>query len=174
VPGSSDEWLASIDPVVLANQQVLGEFATWVTGLPGIWEAGYVVGINDAAGKATTLLWAGESPVHEFVRAEANRRGITLTIRSVRYSVAELTTATSRLRACADRPEWDGFRIGYVKWTDGTRDGLLVGGEYETPSEWADAARLADTLAFARSMASEVAEVEIGSMVLLGHGSDQG
>jgi hypothetical protein len=174
VPGSSDESLAPVDPVVLANQQELGMFAEWLAGLPGIQEAGYVVGINDAESKATTLLWAGESPMHELIRAEARRRGITLTIRSVRYSRAQLATATSRLRACVDHPGWDGFRVSWVAWTDATRDGLIVGGEYETPSERADAARSADTLAFARSLVPEVAGVEIRSIVLLGHGSDQG
>jgi hypothetical protein len=173
-PGSSDEWLASIDPVALANQLELGKFTTWLIELPGIQEAGCVTGINDAESKATTLLWAGESAMHDIVRAEANRRGITLAIRPVRYSAAHLDTATRRLWACANRPEWDGFRISYTAGTNATRDGISVGGEYETPSERPDAERLADTLAFAQSIAPEVVEVEIGSAVPLGHGSDQG
>ena len=163
-----------IDPVVLANQQELAQLTTWLIGLPGIKEAGYVAGINHAETKAKTLLWAGESTMHDIIRAEANRRGITLTIRSVRYSLAQLDTAASRLWACVDRPEWNGFRISYIAGTNATRDGLSVGGAYETPSERADAARLTDTLAFAQSIAPEVVEVEIGSVVPLGHRPDQG
>ncbi|MCH6171280.1 hypothetical protein [Pseudonocardia alaniniphila] len=162
VPGSSDEYLASVDPALLANQRELGTFTTWLVELPGIRDAGYVGGINDAAGKATTLLWAGESPLHDTVRAEAARRDIALTIRLVRYSRAQLDDAAKRLFASAGRAEWNGFIITLISGPDATRDGLLVTGEYDTPSKAAPDPRLQHTLAFARTVAPEVVALEIG------------
>ncbi|NMH78575.1 hypothetical protein [Pseudonocardia xinjiangensis] len=162
VPGSSDEYLASVDPVLLANQRELGTFVTWLVELPGIRDAGYVCGINDADSKATTLLWAGESPLHDTVCSEAARRGIALTIRLVRYSSAQLDDAAKRLFASAGRPEWSGFNITRISGTNATGDGLLVTGEYDTPSKAAQDPRLRDALAFARTVAPEVAALEIG------------
>lgn len=161
MPGSSDEYLASVDPVLLANQRELGTFVTWLVELPGIRDAGYVCGINDAEGKATTLLWAGESPLHDTVCAEAARRGIALTIRLVRYSSAQLDDAAKRLFASAGRAEWSGFTITSISGPDATRDGLLVTGEYDTPNKAAQDPRLRHDLAFARTIAPEVVALEI-------------
>ncbi|GAA1221391.1 hypothetical protein [Pseudonocardia alaniniphila] len=162
VPGSTDEYLASVDPVVLAAGMELSSFTTWLVELPGIHDAGYICSVNDAEGKATTLLWAGESHVHDVVRAEAARRGIALTIRLVRYSNAQLRDAADRLFASAGRAEWSGFGITLISGTNATRDGLLVTGEYDAPSNAAQDPRLPHTLAFARTIAPEVVAIEIG------------
>jgi hypothetical protein len=147
---------------VLANQRELGTFVTWLVELPGIRDAGYVCSINDAESKATTLLWAGESPMHDIIRTEAARRDIGLTIRLVRYSSAQLDDAARRFFASAGRTEWNGFSITRISGTNATRDGLLVTGEYDTPSEAAQDPRLRHTLAFARTIAPEVLALEIG------------
>ena len=162
VPGSTDEYLASVDPVVLADRMELSTYRTWLIELPGIREAGYVCGINDAEGKATTLLWAGESHFHDIARTEAARRGIALTIRLVRYSTTQLDDAVNRLLASAGRTGWDSFGITSISGTNATRDGLLVTGEYGTPSEAAQDPRLPRTLAFARTVAPEAVALEIG------------
>jgi hypothetical protein len=128
----------------------------------GIHDAGYVCGINDAEGKATTVLWAGESHFHDVVRAEAARRGIALTIRPVRYSTAQLGDAVDRLPASAARTEWSGFGITSISGTNATRDGLLIAGEYDAPSTAARDPRLPGTPAFARTIAPEVVAIEIG------------
>jgi len=80
----------------------------------------------------------------------------------VRYSSGQLDDAVSRLLASAGRTEWSGFGITSISGTNATRDGLLVTGEYGTPSKAAQDPRLPHTLAFARTVAPEVVALEIG------------
>jgi hypothetical protein len=80
----------------------------------------------------------------------------------VRYSRARLDDAVKRLFASAGRAEWGGFIITSISGPNATRDGLLVTGEYETPSKAAQAPRLRHALAFARTVAPEVVALEIG------------
>jgi hypothetical protein len=62
-------------------------------------------------------------------------------------STAQLNDAVNRHLARAGRTEWSSFGITSISGTNSTRDGLLVTGEYDTPSKAAQDPRLPHTLA---------------------------
>lgn len=159
--GTTSAYLASADPVFLARQEALMSFKTWLVELPGIKESGFVESANSAATNSTTLLWAGSSPLQDVARAEAAKRGITLTVKPVRYTRADLRKASDAVWATKKSPQWNGFIIHGVVGTDMSHDGIIVQGHYEGTSESEAQARLASASAYARSLSDAVVDVRI-------------
>jgi hypothetical protein len=160
--GSTSDYLASADPVVLANQEVLMGFKSWLIEVPGIFGAGFVESANYAESKSTTLLWTGTSTLQGAVIAEGARRGITVTIKPVKYSRRQLQDGVDKLWASASSPAWDGFVITSVTATDLNQDGLAVQGHYRSaPDESSLAARLAATQQVATGVSALVTGVSI-------------
>lgn len=158
----STDPFASIDPTVLANQEALGSFKTWLIKLPGIYDAGFVESAN-FPNKKTTLLWAGSSPLQAVVRAEAARRGITVTFKTVRFSQPQLDRAAEQLWATSMSPKWAGFVMTSVRGTDLSHDGLRVEGHYSRALAAPEARRTAlnATLRFAQAISPVVQGVEV-------------
>lgn len=159
--GTTSAYLAAADPVFVARQEALMSFKTWLVELPGIWESGFVESANSAATNSTTLLWAGSSPLQDAARAEAAKRGITLTVKPVRYTRAELTAARDAVWASRKSGQWNGFVVHAVVGTDMSHDGIIVQGHYEGVSKSEEQRRLATASVYARSLSAAVVDVRI-------------
>jgi hypothetical protein len=160
--GTSAAYLASVDPAVLANQDALMDYKSWLIGVPGINGAGYVESANYRETKSTTLLWAGTSPLQATVLAEAARRGITATITPVKYSRAQLQAGIDKLLASKKDTAWNGFEVTSIRATDLTHDGLSVRGHYRnTPNAAVSDTKKAVTLQAAKGLSSLVTDIAV-------------
>ncbi|MFD4676382.1 hypothetical protein ACFWNN_42135 [Lentzea sp. NPDC058450] len=152
------DWLGSADPKLVAGQERLMGFKSWVVGVPGIFDAGFVESANHAESVSTTVLWAGESPLRQTVREEADRRGITLTFKPVRHSRKALQEGADRIWASAGDAAWNGFVVTSLTGTDLTTDGLVVRGFYQGGQ--VNAARQARTAEVAKGLSAVVTGVQ--------------
>jgi len=148
VPGSAvsgtQAYLDSMDPVLLANQQVLMGFKGWLITQPGIYQAGFVESADDLATESTTLLWAGTAPAMQAAVVDhAAQLGITATIRPVKYTRAQLEAGVRTLFANSNDPRWGSFVINGIAATDPTHDGLTIHGSYSRPNTVAAAPAIA-------------------------------
>lgn len=135
--GTSDvitQYLTSMSPVEVANQQALGAYKSWLISQRGIYDAGFVESANYAKTKSTMLLWAGNSALQRSAVAEGARRGIVVTVKKVKYSRSQLQVGVNELWASQRSPQWHGFVIGSIAATDLTHDGLTVQGYFPDPT----------------------------------------
>ncbi|KAA2251177.1 hypothetical protein F0L68_37765 [Solihabitans fulvus] len=157
---ATNRYLAGIDPALLQRRETLMAFKSWLIGVPGISEAGFVESANYPETLSTTLLWSGRSSLQDAVRGEAARRGITVTFKSVKYSRKQVQEATDRVWASVHSPVWKDFVVTSVVGPDLTHDGIVVRGHHQ--AKGADtAAAQAQTLASAQSVANAVDDVAI-------------
>lgn len=112
-PGLSeiDSYVQAKGPTFIADQQQLSDFKQWVIALPGIEEAGYVEQVNDAANRATKVLWKGPSPLRNTVSAEAKARGIAVTFSERPYSIPQIRDAIQKIDAKRQAFAALGFQI---------------------------------------------------------------
>ncbi|WP_354513086.1 hypothetical protein [Paenarthrobacter sp. 4246] len=106
--------MQSIGTEFLENQKKLSDFKYWITQLRGIYEAGYVEQVNDAATLSTKVLWKGPSDLRDTVASEGKARGITVTFAERPYSVAEIDAAVNLLLAQKPSFEALGFKVESV------------------------------------------------------------
>lgn len=133
-------------------------FKSWLIAVPGIFDAGFVESANYAESVSTTLLWAGESPLHKTVREEAGRRGIKLTVKPVQHTRKAIQEAADKIWASRKNTDWNGFVVTGLKGTDLGTDGIVVRGHYENAG--ASAERKARTSEIAKGLSAVVAGVE--------------
>lgn len=152
------DWVGSADPKLVAGQERLMGFKSWLIDVPGIFDAGFVESANYAESLSTTLLWAGESPLQKTVREEADRRGIKLTVKPVQHSRKALEEGADKIWASAKNAEWNGFVVTSLVGTDLDTDGLVVRGHYENAQ--VSASQRARTAEVAKGLSSVVTGVE--------------
>lgn len=139
VPVSADsgtqKYLDSTDRRLLVNQQRLMTFKSWLINRRGIYEDGFVESADDLSTTSTTLLWAGSaSKLQATALKHAAQMGITATIRTVKYSRAQLEKGAKKLFAKANDSRWGSFVIYGISATDMGHDGLTIHGSYRANS----------------------------------------
>jgi hypothetical protein len=74
----------------MKNQQDLDNFRTWLNALPGLQSAGFYEAAVDIPTRTMTLLWHGSSSLQQRAMREGARRGLTVVIKQVPYTYAQV------------------------------------------------------------------------------------
>jgi hypothetical protein len=74
----------------MQNQQDLDNFRVWLNALPGLQSAGFYEAAVDIPARTMTLLWHGSSGLQQRAMREGARRGLTVVIKQVPYTYAQV------------------------------------------------------------------------------------
>jgi hypothetical protein len=86
-----------MDPQLLATQERLLSFRTWIENVPGILDSGYFDTSIDVRQLAVTVVWNGTSPLLDLVKKEGLGRGIAVQVQQHSLSRIQMLNAVAKL-----------------------------------------------------------------------------
>jgi hypothetical protein len=160
--------VSGFDAALWQRQELLSDLRHWITTQPGIEDSGYVTSVNDPDTGSTTLVWHGPPDrMQQQILDEARRRGIPVSLRACKYSLADLERAAEQLNAIeSGTGVFQNFSVDAIGTfgIDVTFDGVSVNGEYiHPPAEGIAAAdnRLAQVLTARTGVTVAIEHVKI-------------
>jgi hypothetical protein len=124
-----DIYSAEVGTVYLDNQEILGDFKTWITSQPWLGDCGYIEQINNARSRSVRILWHGDSKYLPRITEEAALRGIAASVEYRKQSRQQSIDAASRIWSLSSRWQALGFVVNSVA-AIGINEGIEVGGTY--------------------------------------------
>jgi hypothetical protein len=151
----------------MKNQQDLDNFRTWLNAMPGLRSAGFYEAAVDIPARTMTLLWHGSSALQQRAAREGARRGLTVAIRQVPYTYAQVMRGMQALLESDIATPQGSFHVTSVGGPVLNVDSLSVEG-YLTGSRPGPRAQAA--VAAARTALGEAARQRAGMPATFSYG----